>query len=147
MNYDLRTSTDFGITYFIVDTDKDIKKLKTVCWNMNDRRWVITNKRGHPVSWCAYIEDAIQAPANSTIATDDPYVTILAKEKGLKVLNSLELASMVTGKSIEELRKMHRALTQKDLENGMKEIKKAVEKGEIEVLPTTTEQGGIYGKM
>ena len=148
MNYDLRTSTDFGTTYFIVDSETDTKKLLNKCKHINDRRWVITDEHNKPLYWCSYIEAAVRVPAGSAIASDDPYVTVIARDQGIKVFTSIEIAALATGKSVEELQAQWKKATPTQMKQAMTDLKKKVESGEIGVAPSSgVKEGEVYGKV
>lgn len=90
----LRISTDLGITYPYEQISDKIEVLKKLALDLEKRgavRWVIVDDNDEPVFWCQYIEATLKVPSDSMIATDDPYVQKLAKQKGVKFMTSLEM--------------------------------------------------------
>jgi hypothetical protein len=90
----LRISTDLGITYPYEQISDKIEVLKKLALDLEKRgevRWVIVDDNDEPIHWCQYIEATLKVPSDSMIATDDPYVQKLAKQKGVKFMTSLEM--------------------------------------------------------
>jgi hypothetical protein len=90
----LRISTDLGITYPYEQISDKIEVLKKLALDLEKRgevRWVIVDDNDEPVHWCQYIEATLKVPSDSMIATDDPYVQKLAKQKGVRFMTSLEM--------------------------------------------------------
>jgi hypothetical protein len=95
MKYTLKLSTDFGLNYPYemcqVDGYDNLKKTALELEQKGEVRWVIVDESDEPLYWCQYIEANLHIPPSSAIATDDPYMEILAKRYGFRVFHTIDI--------------------------------------------------------
>jgi hypothetical protein len=105
MNYELKISADLGITYIKVNIPKSLEEIKKAALKLEQEggvRWVIVDEKDEPKYWCQYIEANLRIDPESTMATDDPYMTKLARKSGFKVISTLDLLRSIGIENPEE---------------------------------------------
>jgi len=146
MNYELKISTDLGMTYYAVSTIskkiEDIKKIALELEKKGEVRWVIVDENDDPQYWCQYIEGNLHIPDDAAIATDDPYMEKLAKKQGRKVLTTLDLMRRVGIKNPEE-KLANIDYTKIDLKDVLATMERLTEDGVIERIPSEMDESKI----
>ena len=141
MRHTLKITHDFGITcepheFSFTGADDLLDTAKKV-----PVRWVIVDEKDKPIYWSHFIQAAIDVPPRSAIATDDPYVTRLATEKGVKVLTTAGIMRMMGMPEADIKKTSGRKPTAEEI----REAFKGLEKSGIEVMKSNLKDNIIYG--
>ena len=99
MNYTLLRSDDLGVSYNIIESGANLKKLRKsaqILEKSGSCRWVITS--GNRIfEWCGYIDSLIKTSDKNpkgVVATDDLFAKEILVKKGIKVFSFKEMISM-----------------------------------------------------
>ena len=148
MNYVLKISTDFGVSYpYEMSQTEGYELLRETALKLEKEgevRWVIVDESDTPLYWCQYHEANLRVPKDSVLATDDPYMEMLAKRYGFRVLHTLDiLMQMGMDENVARAKLASIKGTRRNTKEALEALHTLVAQGIVEEIPCGMEEDKI----
>ena len=145
MEYTLKLSTDFGVSYphTMTGNCEALKRAALELEKGGEVRWVIVNESDELLYWCQYHEANICVPKDSVIATDDPYMKRLGERYGFKVISSLEMLLSMGVEEAEAKEMLARAEGMKPSTEAFNSLQRLVAEGIVTEITCDINEGKI----